>query len=80
MGFSRQEYWSGVPLPSPKESLICKKTQKDYSAKIGLNLKKKEFQGMFTKLVYENIHSAFKAKFQFSRQTDISQTWMLGSS
>ena len=24
MGFSRQEYWSGVPLPSPKvESLAC---------------------------------------------------------
>ena len=21
MGFSRQEYWSGVPLPSPKSSL-----------------------------------------------------------
>ena len=20
MGFSRQEYWSGVPLPSPKEA------------------------------------------------------------
>ena len=20
MGFSRQEYWSGVPLPSPKEN------------------------------------------------------------
>ena len=26
MGFSRQEYWSGVPLPSPKGSV--KKTQK----------------------------------------------------
>ena len=23
MGFSRQEYWSGVPLPSPKWSLAC---------------------------------------------------------
>ena len=22
MGFSRQEYWSGVPLPSPKEALV----------------------------------------------------------
>ena len=21
MGFSRQEYWSGVPLPSPKDTL-----------------------------------------------------------
>ena len=25
MGFSRQEYWSGVPLPSPTESLACNK-------------------------------------------------------
>ena len=25
MGFSRQEYWSGVPLPSPKESLVINK-------------------------------------------------------
>ena len=23
MGFSRQEYWSGVPLPSPTQSLMC---------------------------------------------------------
>ena len=23
MGFSRQEYWSGVPLPSPVQSLSC---------------------------------------------------------
>ena len=22
MGFSRQEYWSGVPLPSPEEGLL----------------------------------------------------------
>ena len=25
MGFSRQEYWSGVPLPSPNLSNICEK-------------------------------------------------------
>ena len=25
MGFSRQEYWSGVPLPSPQESLVTTK-------------------------------------------------------
>ena len=24
MGFSRQEYWSGVPLPSPDELLLAK--------------------------------------------------------
>ena len=22
IGFSRQEYWSGVPLPSPKEAIL----------------------------------------------------------
>ena len=26
MGFSRQEYWSGVPLPSPKNLHICSQT------------------------------------------------------
>ena len=25
MGFSRQEYWSGVPLPSPRETLLNRK-------------------------------------------------------
>ena len=28
MGFSKQEYWSGVPLPSPKESIAFTKTKK----------------------------------------------------
>ena len=28
MGFSRQEYWSGVPLPSPKKSLSIRLTSK----------------------------------------------------
>ena len=26
MGFSRQEYWSGVPLPSPKHSVAHRKS------------------------------------------------------
>ena len=26
MGFSRQEYWSGVPLPSPVLCLVCSKS------------------------------------------------------
>ena len=25
MGFSKQEYWSGVPLPSPGDNIACKK-------------------------------------------------------
>ena len=27
MGFSRQEYWSGVPLPSPSDSLLSPNSQ-----------------------------------------------------
>ena len=27
MGFSRQEYWSGVPLPSPMDSLVLAKSR-----------------------------------------------------
>ena len=30
MGFSRQEYWSGVPLPSPAHSLNGSKWQKEF--------------------------------------------------
>ena len=29
MGFSRQEYWSGVPLPSPKGNLVLHNIQED---------------------------------------------------
>ena len=31
MGFSRQEYWSGVPLPSPSISGICSKEGLSFS-------------------------------------------------
>ena len=27
MGFSRQEYWSGMPLPSPKQTQMTPNTQ-----------------------------------------------------
>ena len=27
MGFSRQEYWSGLPLPSPRGKSLCLKSQ-----------------------------------------------------
>ena len=33
MGFSRQEYWSGVPLPSPMTSLIKLKRVYNYNHK-----------------------------------------------
>ena len=31
MGFSRQKYWSGVPLPSPKEEQEMANVQKEVS-------------------------------------------------
>ena len=30
MGFSRQEYWSGVPLPSPNKLLVSRKFEHVY--------------------------------------------------
>ena len=33
MGFSRQEYWSGVPLPSPKKLLVTLYLHKTLVAK-----------------------------------------------
>ena len=33
MGFSRQEYWSGVPLPSPLENLEAAKTSSEEAVK-----------------------------------------------
>ena len=35
MGFSRQEYWSGVPLPSPHDQLNDTKKQRHYFANKG---------------------------------------------
>ena len=32
MGFSRQEYWSGVPLPSPRLKLVISLRSCDYNA------------------------------------------------
>ena len=33
MGFSRQEYWNGVPLPSPENPMNSMKRQKDRTLK-----------------------------------------------
>ena len=37
MGFSRQEYWSGVPLPSPNNTLVLNK-EESKKKKTGLKL------------------------------------------
>ena len=37
MGFSRQEYWSGLPLPSPYQPRQHVKKQRHYFAKKGLS-------------------------------------------
>ena len=44
MGFSRQEYWSGVPLPSPK----IRDTKGIFHAKIG-TIKKKIWKEIMEK-------------------------------
>ena len=40
MEFSRQEYWSGLPLPSPKDKLGLLKIQNFYSLKPSINIVK----------------------------------------
>ena len=35
MGFSRQEYWSGVPLPSLIESLLISSVKSNFGPKTG---------------------------------------------
>jgi len=40
MGFSRQEYWSGMPLPSPRLSKI---QYKKYKTKSITKIKKKKY-------------------------------------
>ena len=42
MGFSRQEYWSGVPLPSPKHLLVILNRKKKIRYFSGKTFKKKE--------------------------------------
>ena len=48
MGFSRQEYWSGVPLPSPVCQLCLNKLAGN---KIDIFAKKKSFEGNELKLL-----------------------------
>ena len=39
MGFSRQEYWSGVPSPSPSEMLVSTKKEQSTDTATWINLK-----------------------------------------
>ena len=43
MGFSRQEYWSGVPLPSPEKWPILKRQERMI---IRRNFQEREFGGL----------------------------------
>ena len=51
MGFSRQEYWSGVPLPSPSEMLLLPKNLKEllgkYNGTYGENKVRQSIQTMW---------------------------------
>ena len=50
MGFSRQEYWSGVPLPSPRKSLNNKSQSEFY-----FNWSSLFFFLIFTKFLYLSV-------------------------
>ena len=41
MGFSRQEYWSGVPLPSPLEASNTRKSKEGQKRKLQTNISHK---------------------------------------
>ena len=68
MGFSRQEYWSGVPLPSPKDDL-------DNVLKIGhLNKKKKSGHHFAYKGPYSQSYSFSSSHVQMW-QLDHKEGW-----
>ena len=64
MGFSRQEYWSGVPLPSPKGTINKTKRQASEWQKIFVN--KATDKGLISKIY----------KQQLSLYIDIDIKWM----
>ena len=46
MGFSRQEYWSGVPLPSPVSTVTGAQRDKDTGASMGALVKDVYVEGV----------------------------------
>ena len=55
MGFSRQEYWRGVPLPSPTQLLVSNKNNEKFHKLISAE-NKGTFQLKCGKDAFENIH------------------------
>ena len=49
VGFSRQEYWTGVPLPSPKERLGSMKIEKKLSRLAVMRLQANLAKSIFKK-------------------------------
>ena len=52
MGFARQEYWSGVPLPSPAEHLCPPQTHRPYTS-TGLDVDGASKEGIKVKCGYK---------------------------
>ena len=73
MGFSRQEYWSGVPLPSPKEELSNKKLKIfPQGSQRWLQMEDQEF-GLFKKSQVHSRPGATNSNGFWSDQ--ITSTW-----
>ena len=51
MGFSRQEYWSGVPLPSPRDHQTQEQTMKYACASCGEELESQSLKLLFSESV-----------------------------
>ena len=86
MGFSRQEYWSGVPLPSSneilvihkKEIIILKSESKRYDITCMWNLKKKAYKSTYLQNKNKTIDIEKKltvTKDERGRQRDKLGVW-----
>ena len=83
MGFSRQEYWSGVPLPSPmpcpywhKYSFVCLVTQSHptLSDPMDCGLPPSPVHGIFQARVLEWVAISFsRGSFQYRDRTWVSR-------
>ena len=73
MGFSRQEYWSGVPLPSPKGGEVLNNTeviQKKF---------KNDVKTLGVNLVTDGLNLLFKTKTNKTTQGPQEQKSLKGS-
>ena len=63
MGFSRQEYWSGVPLPSPILPIVykkCKKAKWLSGEALQIAVKRREVKSKGEKEKYKHLNAEFQ--------------------